>query len=307
MTIKSNNKIKGHLALVVANTCFGLMAPFSKIAMLSGLIGPILVTQSRTFGGMILFWIASFFIKREKIEKKDFIAIFFAGFLAIVLNQSFYLWGISLSNPGEGAIFTTAMPVFTLILSAIILKEAITKSKIIGISCAIVGALILMLSSPTQENIKLASTEDRIMGDIIIVTGQLFFALYLVKFKYLIDKYSLFTIMKWMCTFSFICLLPFSFKDIATLEYSKITSSEIYALIFVVVGGTFISYIMMLIGQKNLGPTITAMYNYMQPIIACIFAIALGLDSFTIIKIFGALLVFYGVYKVVHKKKVANK
>ncbi len=64
------------------------------------------------------------------------------------------------------------------------------------------------------------------------------------------------------------------------------------------VGATFVSYILVVIGQKRLRPTVAGMYNYIQPLVACIIAILWGMDTFGITKAFAILLIFAGVFLV---------
>ena len=73
---------------------------------------------------------------------------------------------------------------------------------------------------------------------------------------------------------------------------------EIGALTFVVVGGTFFSYMLVLVGQKMLRPTVAGMYNYVQPVVSCAVAVAWGLDVFNMTKVFAVLMIFCGVYLV---------
>ena len=62
------------------------------------------------------------------------------------------------------------------------------------------------------------------------------------------------------------------------------------------VGSTFISYVLIVIGQKNLRPTVAGMYNYVQPLVASIVAVCWGMDTFNFVKIISVALIFGGVY-----------
>jgi drug/metabolite transporter (DMT)-like permease len=108
--------------------------------------------------------------------------------------------------------------------------------------------------------------------------------------------------MKWMFTFAAIILIPFSAPSIASLQWSLITPENCAGIAYVVICGTFISYICIMIGQKNLRPTLVGMYNYVQPIVASLVGVYLGLDRFTPLKIFAVILIFSGVYLVAISK-----
>jgi drug/metabolite transporter (DMT)-like permease len=66
-------------------------------------------------------------------------------------------------------------------------------------------------------------------------------------------------------------------------------------VIYVVVAATFIAYFLIPFAQKRLRPVVVCMYSYVQPVIAMIIALALGLDQLTLLKVLASLLVFLGV------------
>ena len=78
-----------HLCLFCSGAFWGLMAPVGKDAMLHGIDGIDLVSF-RVLGGALLFWIASFFTKREHIPTKDIIKMAGAGIFGLVCNQCCY-------------------------------------------------------------------------------------------------------------------------------------------------------------------------------------------------------------------------
>ena len=137
-----------------------------------------------------------------------------------------------------------------------------------------------------------------IWGDLLVLTAQFCYAMYIVVYKDFVNKYSLITIMKWMFTYAFICLVPFSAKSFVTAEWSNLGIAEVLSLVFIVVGATFFSYMLVVIGQKSLRPTVAGMYNYVQPIVACVVAVMWGMDSFNWVKGIAILLIFGGVYLV---------
>jgi len=105
-----------------------------------------------------------------------------------------------------------------------------------------------------------------------------------------------------MFTFAFICIVPFSSQELSETRWEAVTALEWGALSLVVVGATFICYILVVIGQRRLRPTVAGMYNYIQPLLACIVAILWGMDSFGITKAFAILLIFTGVFLVTMSK-----
>ena len=131
---------KGHASMLGANVMWGLMSPVSKVILVGGAITPLVITDLRIGGAMILFWITSFFQKPEHVNHKDLVSLFFASLLAIVFNQGCFIFGVSLTSPGDASIITTSMPLWAMILAAFILKEPITGKKVLGITLGAGGA-----------------------------------------------------------------------------------------------------------------------------------------------------------------------
>ncbi|MBD8041067.1 DMT family transporter [Phocaeicola sp. Sa1CVN1] len=299
-------KLKGHGAMLCANTMWGLMSPLAKLVMLGGLVTPLVVTDLRVFGAMVLFWIVSFFRKPEHVGHKDLAKLFVASLLAIVFNQGCFIFGVGLTSPADASIITTSMPLWAMVLAAIFLKEPITGKKVLGIAFGATGALLLIMGSSHAGTSSTVSGDKSIWGDLLVLMAQLSYALYLVLFKNFVGKYSVFTLMKWMFTYAFICLLPFSYNDLLAAGWAGLSLMEIGSLAFIVVGSTFLCYILVVVGQKNLRPTVAGMYNYVQPVVACIVAICWGMDSFNWVKGVSILLIFGGVYLVTMSRSRAE-
>lgn len=290
--------------MLLANTGWGLMSPLAKIVMAGGIVTPLVLTDLRIFGAMVLFWAVSLFQKPERVSPPDMARLFGASLLAIVFNQGSFIFGVGLSSPADASIITTSMPLWAMILAAFFLHEPITGRKVMGIALGAGGALILVMSSSSDASS--ADGGNHILGDLLVLFAQLCYASYLVLFKNFISKYSLVTIMKWMFTYSFICTLPFSYRSIVATPWLALGWSEVASLSFIVVVATFLSYMLIVVGQKNLRPTVAGMYNYVQPVVACIVTVCIGLDSFNLMKGIAVLLIFGGVFLVTTSKSRAE-
>ncbi len=293
----SNDKsLKGHAAMLAANVLWGLNAPIGKSVL--AVFSALSVTTFRMVGAAIAFWILSLFLPREHIDHKDMLKLFFAALFGVVFNQGMFIFGLSLTSPIDASIVTTTTPIITLIVAALYLKEPVTHKKVSGIFVGALGALILILSSQTDTGGKSGS----IWGDILCLVAQLSFAIYLTVFRGLISRYSPVTISKWLFIYASLCYLPFSYRDIASIDFMSVSWQLWAQMGYVVLGATFLSYICMMTGQKLLRPTIVSMYNYVQPIVASIVTVALGMDVFGWQKGVAIGLVFLGVYIVTQSK-----
>lgn len=293
------SKKHGHISLFIANLIFGLNNPLTR-TLIPDKMSPYTVTIARMVGGALLFWTASLFIKKEKVETKDIIKLFFAALFGIVLNQMFFLEGLSLTSPIDASLVITLLPIVTMILAAIILREPITWLKTIGVIVGACGALLLILNSAS------AGRSGDYRGNLIILISTFSFAFYLTMFKGVISKYSPVHSMKWMFLFASLLSYPFCHRAVISTNFSQFDYTVYLRIAYIVILATFVAYLLLPIGQKTLRPTTLSMYNYMQPIVASLITIALGMDHLSYENIFSAILVFAGVYIVTQSKSRAQ-
>ena len=190
------------------------------------------------------------------------------------------------------------MPIFAMVLSFFILKEPITWKKAMGVAIGCCGALILILSSASAGNAKVGD----IRGDLMCFAAQFSFALYLALFNPVIRKYNVFTVNKWMFTWASLFVLPFTGWHVSQLPWASFTVATWLEVGYVVVFGTFLSYLLSVVAQRVLRPTVVSVYNYVQPIVSVIVSVAVGLSVFTLPQGVAVLLVFSGVWLVIKSK-----
>ena len=293
----SSTPIIAHASMFLACAFWGLMAPLGKDAMTHGIDG-IGMVPFRVLGGACLFWLTSLFVKHEHVPKRDKLLFAGAGLFGLVFNQCCYTIGLSITSPINASIVTTSMPIFAMILSAIILKEPITAKKAGGVFMGFSGALMLILTSATADNSKVGD----IRGDLLCMFAQLSFAFYLSMFNRLIKRYSVFTVNKWMFTFAALVITPFTYSDVAAIPFASITLRTWLETAFVVVVCTFFCYILTMQAQQVLRPTVVSVYNYVQPLVAVIVSVLTGLGVFKPTHALAVLLVFFGVRFVTKSK-----
>ena len=299
-TIKQQRN--GHLALLGSNVMWGVMAPISKFVLAGGIISSMALVDIRIFGGTILFWIASMFFESEKVDRKDYIKLFGAGFFSTAFNQLCFIKGVSLTSPVDASICTSTLPIWTMILAAIFLREPVTGKKATGVLLGLSGALLLVFFGNGRN----AAGNSNVWGDLLCLLSQVSYSVYLVFFQGVIKKYSPVTLMKWKYTFGALLLLPLFIGSFFSVEWASLPSNQWSGLAYILLCGTFLSYLIVPIGQKHLRPTVVAMYNYLQPVTAAAVAILWGLDSFNFVKLIAVVLIFSGVLLVNRSRAAQN-
>ena len=298
---------KAHVGLALAMVFFGLMAPFSKDAMNSGITGLQMATL-RISGAAVLFWLATPFTKRQNVPRKatgrramlgnkDMLRILLASILGITIAQGGFVVGLGLTSPINASIEVTLQPVFTLLLSWVILGERINAKTALGVLLGLAGAVILVLQNSNGDGQAID-----IRGDLLVLASQLSFAVYLTIFRDIIQRYSLLTFNRWMFTIATLTLLPLSWGEMAQLNVSGISLRTLLEIAYIIVVCSFITFLLVVNSQRHLPSTVVSTYNYIQPAVTVIASILMGVAVLSVWQVIAAAFIFSGVWLVTRSR-----
>lgn len=125
------NSNAGHIALLVAQVIYAMNYSIAKDLM-PDFLGPHALVLLRVLGAGILFWILSLFVKNEKVEKADLKKIFFLSFVGVIINQVFFIWGLSLTKPINSAIIMISNPIMVFVFAILVLKTKVNVYNLGG-------------------------------------------------------------------------------------------------------------------------------------------------------------------------------
>ena len=296
------NKVFAIIAALAATTIYGLNHTIAKVVMPNYIEGFGFI-QLRLMGAGLIFFIISFFIPNEKIDSSDYLRLFFAALLGMCINMLMFFKGLQLSTPINSSVIITLTPIMVLLLSYVFLKEKIGFIKLSGILMGFTGALVLIIYGK-----KIAANAPNIMlGNIMFLINASAFAGYLVLSKPLTEKYHTITLMKWMFMIGIILSFPVTYIEFKEVEWTALPFFAIWRMGFVVIGTTFLTYMLNMYALKSLPASTIGAFIYIQPLIAIFYAIITGNDSLDLVKFNAIILVFSGVYLASKKlKKIPN-
>lgn len=294
-------KTKGHLAMLIASIIFALNIPITK-SLIPEWVSPPAMTSMRILFAACMFWLVSLFSKKEKVARKDFPVIFFGSFFGMAFNQMTFIIGLSHTSPIDSSIIATLSPVMVMLISAAVLGEPITAKKALGVIIGASGAILIIVTQ-THTGPRSSSW----FGNILCLISSASYAIYLVMTKRVTQRYKPVTLLKWMFLFAMLMTLPFTYGDIlAAKVFTGFQASPVIRISYVLFFATFISYFLIPVALKRIRPTTVGSYNYLQPLVASLAAIAVGQDYLTWEKPAAAILIFSGVYLVTISKSRAD-
>ena len=287
----TNQRIFALLAATTASTIYGINHTIAK-GLMPDVIQPFGFILLLVSGAALVFWVISLFFPSEKVERRDWFRFIICAFFGMVLNMLAFFKGLSLSTPINSSVIITISPVLLLVLSAFILRERITWVKSLGIFLGLGGALVLILfglkAQPNAPNIPL--------GNLLFIINATSYSVYLILVKPLVPKYSSITLMKFLFLFAFLINLPIGISEFSEVNWTNLPFEAIWKLAFVVICTTVMTYLLNIYALKQLSPSTIGAFIYLQPVIAVLFAVIVGADSLTALRIGAAALIFLGVY-----------
>ncbi|NTW23487.1 MAG: DMT family transporter [Lentimicrobium sp.] len=283
---------KAHLALIISGLLFGANYWIAK-GLMPDHLQPMQIIFIRGLVSLILFWLVAFAKDNQPIAGKDHLLLALGGLTGIAVNQTFFFIGLSLTSPVDTALIHSASPIVVLLFSAWLAGEKTGRSKISGIGLGALGAVLLVF----QGNFN-STGGNHLLGNTLIFLNIISYSLYLVIIKPLMAKYSAVTLMKWVFLYGFLFVLPFCLPSASKINFNSFTTYTWLSMFYIVMGTTFITYLLTSFSLKTVSAGIAGYYIYMQPVIAALIGIVIFGESLTIIKLTAATMVFTGVFLV---------
>ncbi len=244
------------------------------------------------FASVVLFLILVLSGESFMVDKKTFWKLVFLGLIGNTAYQMLFIHGINLTTASNSAIIIAMTPVFIALLSSLMKHERVHPAAWAGTLFSFVGFYLVIASRFGAIQISSQS----VRGDLLIFFGNIFWAIYTVFSKPLLERMSplkLTTLTMASGTFFF---LPFCINDIAGIPYSTVSLKAWASLLYSGLFALVICYVIWYASVQRVGNTKTAIYDYLIPVFTVIFAYFIIDESITNQQAAGALIIFAGVY-----------
>jgi drug/metabolite transporter (DMT)-like permease len=288
-------------ALPIVIGAFCLLWSFAFIA---GKIGvtycPPLILLTARFGlaGLIILAISACRGDAWQLSRRDVLAFAILG----VANNALYLGlgytGLKSVSAGLGGLIVSSNPVFTALLAALVLAEALTWRKVAGLLLGIAGVALIVWHRMSVGTDSLHGILFTLASLASIVAGTLLF-------KLLAPKGSLWIGNGIQNLAASIVLLPVAatFADVHEIVPN---AKLLGAFLFLVLGGSILAYLLWFHLLKVCGATAASAYHFLMPPLGIIFA-WLVLDEHVAFRdLLGIIPVALGIYLVTRPADAAK-
>ena len=289
-----NKVVEANLSMAVSKIFNGLNMNALKY-LLPLWMSPLTGAAARCVFAAVAFWVIGWFTPPERSTWKEKRTLLLLGAFGLYGFMFFYLMGLSRTTPVSSSIFSSLQPIWVFLIMIFFFQEKVTARKIMGISIALVGALICIV---TQKSDDLAS--DAFLGNLLCLFSSVVYAIYLIMSKKVLASVGAITMLKYTFTgaaISGLVVMMITGYDAPVLTM-PIHWKPFLILLFVLIFPTTISYLLIPVGLKYLKTTVVAIYGYLILVVATITSLLLGQDRFSWMQMFAILLTCIGVYMV---------
>ncbi len=278
--VAAKDKHDSPRALLLGNTFMLLAAIFwgVNISVTKDLIpgwtsAPQLATV-RIVGGCILFWIASIFVKTQKIRREDWKRLILGGLVGIGGFLYLFILSLRYANPIDVSIIMTLPPAFVILIGVIFLRRRPSLMEYAGVAVSFAGAAIVILAGGSGH-----AGSDNLLGDLLAIASTICFAFYLVIIERPSHTYRPVTMLRWVFLFGAIPALFF----IPSLPHMPVVAHPSLVpwleIAFILLCPTFMAYFLTNPAMKLIGPEAVSLYQYLVPVFATISAVLMKLDQ----------------------------
>lgn len=278
-----------HLALLLCNIIWACDYPFYNL-VLGRYVSPVAMVSASLIVAALFSLIPLFWERAERVERRDIKLLFAAALVMGIARKLLLMYGLSRTSPIDGSIIDTIVPLLVLIISVAVGIDSFSRLKVVGLVLGMVGAVAIVLtgSSGGHERSDLG-------GNLMILCCAFATAFYMVWFKKLIAKYRTTTVLRWVYCFAAVIMLPFGGYDIVHTDYAAMDMRVVIAALFVLIIPTYMPNLLLNYSLRYVQPTVSSIYTYLQPVLAIILSVAMGLDRLHADTVIAAMLIFVGV------------
>ena len=222
-------------------------------------------------------------------SRKTILALLGLGVLGNGIYQFFFVEGVAQTRASDAALVIAASPAFIAIVGRVRGVERVSRRGVLGIVLSILGIGLVVLS--TAES---ADAGASLIGDLLILAGSLAWAFYSVLLKPYTERVPGLQLSAVTMVGGALSLLLVAAPKIVHARWSTVPVIGWAALAYSSVFALVIAYYFWYRGVRIIGPTRTAMYSNLQPVIGVLMAWVLLHETPTAWQIIGAVSIMSG-------------
>lgn len=284
-----SNFLIGNGCILLATIFWGVNVSFTK-ALIPQWMSAEGISAVRLIGGCCLFWIASLFVKCERIQRQDWLRLVLGGVVGLFSFIYLFVTSLRYGNAIDISIIMTLPPVFVIVINALFRHQRPRWLEVVGVLISFAGAAVVVLAGG-----KGTAGSDKLLGDLLAVASTICYALYLIILEKPTKTYKPVTMLRWVFLFAALpalLLLP-GMQHEGILQGHAPAAPWLY-IGFILFFPTFAAYFLVQPASKRIGSELVSLYQYLLPVFAAISAVIMGIDHLKWIQVIAMAIIIAG-------------
>lgn len=265
-------------------------ANFVVVKYATHIFSPVAFTGLRV-GVAALFLVAFAFARGGFcLSRRDIIQLLFLGVIGNGIYQLLFVHGVARTRAGNASLIVGAAPAFIALAARARGMERVKRMTLVGIALSILGVAFVILGSA-----RAAEGHTTVLGSVLVFLGVLTWTLYTILLQPYTERIDVIQLSAVTLAGGAIPLLFASMPALVATDWSVVGPGGWLAVFYSSVISMGVAYFFWYRGLRVLGPTRTAVYSNLQPIVALLVAWAFLGEIPTIFQGFGTVTIIAGV------------
>ncbi|GAC1513934.1 MAG: EamA family transporter [Gemmatimonadaceae bacterium] len=195
--------------------------------------------------------------------RRQMLLLLTVGALGNGVYQIFFIEGVARTSVGNAALVLAAAPALIALFGRVWGVERIRQKGFIGVAISLVGIAFVVLGSARS-----GVEGPHLRGGLLILAGCICWSTYAVLLKPLGEGIDVLAVSSITMLGGVVAMLPFAVSSIAQTNWATLPAAAWFATVSSGVIGMVLAYLFWYRGVRVLGPTRTAMYSNLQPLVA---------------------------------------
>jgi drug/metabolite transporter (DMT)-like permease len=233
---------------------------------------PLAFNASRMLLAAVALVVASVLIARPWPSRRDMLSLAGLGVLGNGIYQVLFVEGIARTRAGDAALVIAASPALIALVGRLVGVERVTRRQLMGIALSIAGIAFVVFGGTGTGGSGTAGGRTALLGDLLILAASLcwaFFTVFLKPYTERVDGVQLSALTMIGGT---IPILLVAGPALAATPWGSVGIGGWSAVIYSGLLSLCVAYLFWYRGIRVIGPTRTAMYSNLQPVIALLVA-----------------------------------
>lgn len=226
------------------------------------------------------------------LSRPDFLKVVALGIIGNTCYQTLFINGIHQTSASITSLVMTTTPIFIALMSALFLRERIHWAGWAGIFLSFFGLYLVLFGRGSSFSLSAQGFK----GNLLILLGNLFWAVYTVFSKPLLKKMSPLKLTTLTLAVGTLFYLPLTVKDVLELPWRSLSATSWMALLYSTIFAIAVSYVIWYSSVRRVGNTKTGIFGNITPVFTVLFAHFFLSESITAYHAAGALIIFFGFY-----------